>query len=358
HGNARTAAALSGSAAQSLITLLEDRGIARVMPATSPSEEGKAASATVVASVVDESGTASRPSSPSVSWWLAIGALIGLLLGLAVSAARQLTHRPIRTPDDLTEATGAPMLAAIGYDRTANRNPLVTDLDPGDPRFEASRLLRTNLQFVDVDSTETVLTVTSSMPGEGKSTTVANLAIALAHGGASVVLVDADLRRPQLDELFGLDHAPGLTTALVGTVDLADAVQETSVHGLDVLTTGALPPNPSELLQTNAMADLVLTLRRRYDIVLFDAPPLLPVTDAALLATLSDGAVLLVRHGRTTAEQVRAAAGRLESVGADLLGTVLTMVPARGIARYGYGYEYQDAPKRTAGSGEGRRARR
>ena len=203
-----------------------------------------------------------------------------------------------------------------------------------------------------------MLTVTSCLPGEGKSTTVANLAIALAHGGESVVLVDADLRRPRLDELFGLDRAPGLTTALVGAVDIADAVQETSVPGLDVLTTGALPPNPSELLQTNAMADLVLTLQRRYDIVLFDAPPLLPVTDAALLATLSDGAVLLVRHGRTTAEQVRAAVGRLQSVGADLLGTVLTMVPARGMARYGYGYGYEDAPQRTVRADEGRRALR
>ena len=128
--------------------------------------------------------------------------------------------------------------------------------------------------------------------------------------------------------------------------------------GLDVVTTGSLPPNPSELLQTKAMADLILALHHRYDVVLIDAPPLLPVTYAALLTTLSDGAVLLVRHGRTTTEQVRAAVRRLEAVGAALLGTVLTMVPARGIARYGYGYGYDAPPKRSVRADEGRRARR
>ena len=352
HSDARTAATLSRSAAQSLVNLLVDRGVA-LETAAGGDEKPTAA---VVASVVDQSAVASGPTSPSIPWWIAFGTMLGFLLGLIVSAMRQLTDRLIRTPEELAEVSKAPVLGAIGYDRHTQRRPLVSDLDMDDPRFEATRILRTNLQFLDVDSTETVLTITSCLPAEGKSTLAANLAISLAHGGESVVLVDADLRRPRLDQLFDLSRSPGLTTALVGAVDLAEAVQTTSVPGLDVLTTGDLPPNPSELLQTNAMADLVLALKHRYDVVLFDAPPLLPVTDAALLTTLSDGAVLLVRHGRTTNEQVRAAIGRLESVGGPLLGVVLTMVPARGLARYGYGYGDSDGPRRPARPAPGRRS--
>lgn len=358
-GDAGRAAEISQQAAETLVALLVDRGVAVQSPTPEDAGDDDPPSSVVVsASVAENAVPPSSPVSPSIPWWVAIGALVGALVGLLASALRQLTDRYVRTTTDLTEAAGAPLLAAIGYDRQTDRSPLVSDLDPQDPRFEATRILRTNLQFLDVDSSDTVLTVTSCMSGDGKSTTAANLAIALAHGGEHVVLIDADLRRPRLADLFGLDGLDGLTTTLVGAVDPADAVQQTRVPGLDILTTGKLPPNPSELLQTAAMSDLVHVLRTEYDVVLFDAPPLLPVADAAVLATLSDGAVLLVRHGRTTREQVRAATGRLEAVGARLLGTVLTMVPARAIAPYGYGYGYEGSSPRPAPAPEGRRARR
>lgn len=352
--DAEAATALSRSGADALLQLLVDGGVALERPVG----DDESPTASVVASVVDQSSVAARALTPSAPWWVVIGAGAGLLLGLLLAAARQLTDRLVRTPEDLAAAARAPMLAAIGYDRHTDRRPLLTDLGAGDPRTEATRILRTNLRFLRAGSSESVLTVTSCLQGEGKSTLAANLAISLAQGGQSVALVDADLRRPRLDALFGLDRTPGLTGTLVRSVDAADAMQQTHVPGLDVLPTGTLPPNPSELLQTTAMADLVLTLRRSYDVVLLDAPPVLPVTDAALLATLSDGAVLLVRHGRTTREQVRAATDRLAAVGADLLGTVLTMVPARGISRYGYGYGYEQAPKRSVRADEGRRIRR
>lgn len=356
-GDAERAAEISQGAAENLVALLVDRGVAVESPA--PDDAGEPAGSVVVAaSVVESAAVPATPVSPSIPWWVAIGALAGALLGLLASAVRQLTDRYVRTTGDLTEAASAPLLAAVAYDRQTDRSPLVIDLDPQDPRFEATRILRTNLQFLDVDSSDTVLTVTSCMSGDGKSTTAANLAIALAHSGEHVVLIDADLRRPRLAELFGLDGLDGLTTTLVGSVDPADAVQPTRIPGLDVLATGKLPPNPSELLATNAMADLVHVLRAEYDVVLFDAPPLLPVADAAVLATLSDGAVLLVRHGRTSREQVRAAVGRLEAVGARLLGTVLTMVPARAIAPYGYGYGYKGSAPLPAPVELGRRARR
>lgn len=358
-GDGDRAAEISQGAAEAVVAQLVDRGIAIESPtADEPAEDKLAKSVVVSVSVVENSVAPSSPKSPSIPWWVAIGALIGALLGLFGSAVRQLTDRYVRTTDDLTEAASAPLLAAVAYDRQTDRSPLVSDLDPQDPRFEATRILRTNLQFLDVDSSDTVLTVTSCMSGDGKSTTAANLAIALAHGGEHVVLIDADLRRPRLADLFGLEGVDGLTTTLVGAVDAADAVQQTRIPGLDVLATGKLPPNPTELLQTNAMADLVHVLRAEYDVVLFDAPPLLPVADAAVLATLSDGAVLLVRHGRTTREQVRAAVGRLEAVGARLLGTVLTMVPARAIAPYGYGYGYEGSAPKPPPVEEGRRARR
>ena len=373
-GDADRAAEISQGAAENVVTLLVDRGVAIASPTGADDGDGNgdgngsgdgepADSVVVSASVVESAAVPSSPVSPSIPWWIVIGAMVGAALGLLVSALRQLTDRYVRTTDDLAQAAPAPLLAAVGYDRQADRSPLVTDLDPQDPRFEATRILRTNLQFLDVDSSDTVLTITSCMSGDGKSTTAANLAIALAHSGEHVVLIDADLRRPRLADLFGLDGFDGLTTTLVGAVDPADAVQQTRVPGLDVLTTGKLPPNPSELLQTNAMADLVHVLRAEYDVVLFDAPPLLPVADAAVLATLSDGAVLLVRHGRTTREQVRAAVGRLDAVGARLLGTVLTMVPARVIAPYGYGYGYQGSdaapqPPAPPPAEQGRRARR
>ena len=357
-GDAEQAAAISRAAADALVDQLVERQVAVAAPPGEDDADDVPAAVTVAASVVQQSAVPATPVSPSIPWWVAIGALVGALVGLVGSAARQLTDRLVRSTEDLAEATSAPMLAAVGYDRNTAKKPLVTDLDPRAPRFEATRILRTNLQFLDVDSDHTVLTVTSCSAGEGKSTTAANLAIALAHGGDRVVLVDADLRRPRLAELFELGGRDGLTTTLVGAVDAEQAVQPTRVPGLDVLTTGRIPPNPTELLQTQAMSNLISSLQRQYDVVVLDAPPLLPVADAAVLASMSDGAIVLVRHGRTTREQVRAAAGRLEAVGANLWGTVLTMVPARSLAPYGYGYGYDDAPRRAPGPEEGRRVRR
>ena len=265
---------------------------------------------------------------------------VGLLLGLGVARWRQLADRGVASADELEATTEAPLLGAIAYDRSVQDAPLLTSLSPQHPRAESIRILRTNLQFVDVDHDRTVITVTSAVEAEGKTSTACNLAIALAQSGLRVALVEGDLRRPQLAEQFGLESTVGLTTVLVGRVELDEAMQETEIPGLDVLTSGARPPNPAEIVQTGAMEQLVADLRRAYDIVLIDAPPLLPVTDATILALLSDGALLVVRHGRTGHDQVRAAVERLQTVGATLFGTVLSMSPRRAAGRFGYGYEY------------------
>lgn len=309
------------------------------------------------ASVVEAAATPAQPSSPAKLPWLIAGGLLGLLVGLVVAAARNAADRGIHSPAELEEAAGAPVLGAIAYDRAAVQTPLITSLGTHHPRFEAVRILRTNLQFLDIDRDNKVITITSSLAGEGKSTTACNLAIALAQAGSRVALVEGDLRRPRIGEYLGVEKSVGLTTVLVGRVTLNAALQQVATPGLDVLASGALPPNPSEILQTGAMRSLVSDLRHRYDIVLIDAPPLLPVTDASLLASISDGAILVVRHGETGLDEVRTATNRLRSVGARLLGTVLSMSPVKELSRYGYGYGYGYGPEYFEKAAGGRKRR-
>lgn len=290
--------------------------------------------------VVSPASAPSAPTSPDAVSLIAWGALLGALLGVVVAALRSTTPEVIGSADDATALMSAPVLGTVALDPDVRNRPLLTQVESHHPRREAMRILRTNLQFLDVDSPQQVMTVTSALPGEGKTTTAANLAIATAETGRRVVLVDGDLRKPRLDELFGLEGTVGLTTALVGRVPLDQAVQATRTPGLDVLTSGTLPPNPSELLQTEAMVDLVGRLAETYDLVLIDGPPLLAITDGALLAALSDGALVVVRHGRTRQHELKAAASRLQAVGASVLGTVISMTPRRGTSRYGYGSGY------------------
>jgi len=313
---------------------------------------------TVLLSVADDAGGSTAAGSPSRPTWALWGGLIGLVLFVAVSIVRRATDRAVRSADDLEELTGLPLIGAFGFDRTAARQSSAADQDPHGPRSEAARIMRSNLQFIGIDQPSSVITITSAVPGEGKTTVAADLAISLARGGQSVVLVEGDLRRPKLARRFDVSSSVGLTTTLVGQIDLDDAIASTAVAGLDILPSGTRPPNPAELLQTQAMTDLLTTLGRQYDVVLIDAPPLLPVTDGALLAAESDGAFLVVRHGRTTRSQVRTAMDRLDGVGATLNGVVLTMAPARGSDKYGYGYGYSSAPSPRASEQQGRRARR
>jgi len=196
---------------------------------------------------------------------------------------------------------------------------LITISEPRSPISEAYRTLRTNLDFAGLDQALKTLAVTSAGTGEGKTTTLANLA---------VILVDADLRRPTLHELFGLDNGSGLTTVMMDEGALAaPPLQATGVEGLSVLTSGPLPPNPADLLGSRRMADVIAALAGRADQVLFDTPPVVAVTDAAVLATKVDGVLLVISAGRTRREYARSAVQRLKQVGARLVGTVVTNVP-------------------------------
>jgi capsular exopolysaccharide synthesis family protein len=204
---------------------------------------------------------------------------------------------------------------------------LITISEPRSPISEAYRTLRTNLDFASLDRALKTLVVTSAGVGEGKSTTLANLAVVSAQAGRKVILVDADLRRPTLHQIFGLGNETGLTTLMVDDAALADPpLQETGVEDLSVLTSGPLPPNPADLMDSRRMEEVVAALAERADQVFFDTPPVVAVTDAAVLSTKVDGVLLVISAGKTRREYARTAVHRLEQIKARLVGTVLTNV--------------------------------
>ncbi len=311
------------------------------------------ANSPIRANIVDAANLPTAPVSPKPLMTIGLGAIIGLLVGLAAAWLRETLDTSIKTVDEVQKLTGAALLGSVFYDPEAGRRPLISGLSPHAPRVESFRVLRTNLQFLDVDQESQVYAITSPLPGDGKSTTSINIAIALAEAGRRTLLVEADLRRPKFGEYLNLESSVGLTTVLIGKAELADAIQSWGRSGLDVIASGTLPPNPAELLQSKAMSTVMEQLRKRYDVVIVDAPPVLPVTDAALIAAQTSGAILVLRHGHTTRDQAVQARERLDSVGAAVLGTVFNFVPHRAKSSYGYGYGYGYAPAVEVGSVDG-----
>jgi capsular exopolysaccharide synthesis family protein len=204
---------------------------------------------------------------------------------------------------------------------------LITVADPRSPVSEAYRTLRTNLDFSSLDKPIKTMLVTSAGPEEGKSTVLANLAVTTAQAGRKVILVDCDLRRPTLHSIFNLKNDVGLTTMVVDDAAMeSPPLRDTGVEGLQLVSSGPLPPNPSELLGSRRMEEIITALLERADVVLFDAPPVVAVTDAAVLATKVDGVLLVVNAGGTKRDYARTAKARLEKVNANLLGAVLNNV--------------------------------
>jgi capsular exopolysaccharide synthesis family protein len=301
----------------------------------------------VSVTVVRPAEVPDSPISPRVTIDIALGLLVGLALGIGAAVLRETLDTTVKTAEDVQKLTGSSPLGVIGYDPRAQNSPLVSQMASRTGRGEAFRTLRTNLRYVDVDHPPRVVVVTSSVAGEGKSTTACNLAIALAGVGTSVLLVEGDLRRPRIADYMGLEGAVGLTDVLVGRAGLDEVLQPWSSSRLAVLPSGALPPNPSELLSSVHMTELIAALRSRAEVVIIDAPPLLPVTDAAVIARECDGAMVIVRHGKTTREQLARSLDALNSIGARVLGSVFNMVPTSGPNSYGYGYYQGEYHSRT-----------
>lgn len=312
-----------------------------------------ARSPSVHITVWERAKVAGSPVSPRPVRTIGLGVLLGLLAGVGAAALRTRLDRTVSGEDDVRGAVGLPVLGAICYDPDARLRPLVVHGPSHAPRAEAFRVLRTNLRFVDVDTHPRTIVVTSALPGEGKTTTSANLAFTLAQAGARVVLVEGDLRRPTFGEYLGVEAAAGLTSVLIGAAELDDVLQPWGDDGalpgrsrpggarFDVLPSGPVPPNPSELLGSRGMHALLTQLAARYDAVLVDASPLLPVTDAAVLAAQCDAVLFVARTRRTHRQQIVTAVDALRAVDARLLGVVLNMVPVKGpdaYRRYGYPY--------------------
>lgn len=301
---------------------------------------------------LEDAQVPSSPSSPDTLRNVVYGAGLGLLAGLLYTFLRRLLDVNIRTTTDVAEATDAGLLGTLPQDPSFDGQ--VATVGTGTPRaLESVRQLRTNLKFVSIDNPPSTISFTSANPGEGKSATVSSLACALAAAGDKVVVVDADLRRPRQASLFLVDGRVGLSEVLAGQIEIQDALQPVGEDGLMLLPAGRTPPNPSELLGSERMRNLLNQLAEKY-LVLVDAPPVLPVTDSTLLATAVDGTVLVVRHGKTRKEHVKVARDMLSKVNANILGAVLNRTPAKGVGSdyYGGGYgatssdyeAYLDAP--------------
>ncbi len=279
----------------------------------------------VTAKVFEPAQIPAEQVAPQPLAYLAIGAAAGLLLGFVAALLLHALDSRIRSRRQLESILDAPVLGTIARDPKIATNPLVM---PGRPLAEAFRQLRTNVQFVDVQREHKVILVTSAEAGAGRSTTVCNLGLAMAEAGVKVLIVDADLRGPTIARILQIDGSTGLSDVVTDRLPLERARQSTGPD-LDVLPSGALPPNPSELLGSKRMTDLVQQLRAAYDVVLIDSAPLLPVADAAVLAPQADG-VLVVVKDKTVGQHLQAAKEVLDTVSARVLGAVMTMVTGSG----------------------------
>lgn len=295
-------------------------------------------SSPVKLSIITPAVAPAGPSSPNVRLNLILGFLAGIAVGVALAVLRSVLDTRIRGEADLRRVTKAALLGGVSFDSDAVKKPLLTQAAAQSPRAESFRQLRTNLQFAHVGHESKTVLITSSVPGEGKSTTALNLAIAMAQAGQTVALVDADLRRPMIAEYLGLERNAGLTTALIGRADIVDLLQPWGSEQLYVLASGQIPPNPSELLGSEKMKQLISRLESTFDAVIIDAPPLLPVTDAAVLAQQVGGVVVVVGTQKVRTTDLEKSLAALEMVQADVLGMVLNRLPTKGPDAYAYGY--------------------
>ena len=304
------AAAVAGGIADSLV-----KAVVTVAP---KDQNGHAA---VDVTIVTPAAVPTSWTSPKVAQNLLLGLLVGLLLGVGQALGRHALDTKVRNAEDVAAITDVPVIGTVAWDADAANNPLIALTDRNSLRAEEYRRLRTNLQFLRVDDKPRVIAFSSSVAAEGKTITVTNVALALAAAGKRVLLLDADLRRPRVAHRLGLEGAAGLTTVLVGGATLADVIQP--MQGLDVLASGPVPPNPSELLGSDAMRSLLREVGSRYDYVLVDAAPLVAVADTAVLSSLISGVIVIVGSGQVDAAELEDA---LQAVGAaegHVLGLVV-----------------------------------
>jgi succinoglycan biosynthesis transport protein ExoP len=268
---------------------------------------------------------------------LTLGALVGLVVGLGLAFFIEYLDTSVKTMEDVESLLGLPVLAIIP------KNIRLLHKEPGDPPdAEAYRILRTNIEFNRKNPQANTISIVSGGPGEGKSTTIANLAFISAQGGYSTLIVDADLRRPVQHELFDLDNGRGLTNYLTTEMQVDEVILPTSVENLSVLPSGILPSDAVGILNSQRMSDMITELKLRYDIIFFDSPPMLGVSDASVLASEVDQTIIVVQHRRFPRAMLTRVKQAVLGVGGSVLGVVLNNVDLKHDQNYYYYTNYYD----------------
>lgn len=325
-------------------------------PAIDP-DTGEASVSIVQLRSLDTAVLPTQPSSPNLKLAYAIGLLLGFIAGVSYAFMRRNLDRRIRSVESVEKEFNLPVIGTVPFDRNFSDSARLIGQHGEKSRgrkiddyavAEAMRELRSNLQYMDVDNPPRIIVITSSLPGDGKSTIAVNLAQTIAAGGQRVIVMDGDLRRPTIAKTFNLLEGVGLTDVLVGRAEIQDVLQPWGDNGnLFVMGSGAIPPNPSELLGSKAMSAIINDLATKA-IVIIDAPPLIPVTDAAILTAISHGALVIATVGKTTIDALDKALGNIERVNGRALGIILNRVPRRGVGRVNYGYQYKGKYASTA----------
>ncbi|MBU4445724.1 polysaccharide biosynthesis tyrosine autokinase, partial [bacterium] len=308
--------------------------------------------------IVDPAVPSERPVKPKKKMNLLLGIFMGLGLGVGIAFVKEYLDHTVRSSEDLqklglTTISIVPRIdiksalekiqqdGKVDDEEYALKSRLISHYDPKSTVAEAYRTLRTNIQFMSPDKPLRSMVVSSGGPGDGKSTTVANIAIAFANLEKKVLLIDADLRKPILHKVFDVPRGPGLTHRLVQDLNDQDVIRETQVPNLYLVTCGDVPPNPSELLASQKLKDFIARMKSEYDIVLLDSPPIIAVTDASILSTLTDAIMLVVNSGNTDQRVLKRSIDLLSQVNTNLIGAVLNGVNiSAGYDSYYYYYHY------------------
>ena len=300
--------------------------------------------------VIDPAKLPKFPIKPKKKLNLAIGVIIGLMLGIGLVVFLEYLDTSIKTIEDVERDINLAVLGSIPIIREKSKlkgeaspisSHLATNLPLKSHAMEAYRSLRTNIQFTDPDKPLDTILFTSAGPGEGKTLTVSNLGIVLALSGVKTLLIDCDLRRPVLHKLFQEDKEPGVVNVLAGQSDAQSVIHKTKIDNLHIITCGAIPPNPAEMLGSHRMKELLSELKKKFDIILLDSPPVIAVTDPVVLGSEVDGVVLVIKSGSTSSDAVLRAKSLLENVQARIVGAVLNNVWVEGLyGRYGYYHHY------------------
>ena len=296
----------------------------------------------VKVSTVKDAFPAKSPVSPNKAINFALGIILGFACGLGICSLRKSLDNTIKNENDLD---GIPLLAAIGFDEQADEKPLITQLGRYAARTEAFRTLRTNLQFLSPDSHPQVIAITSALPNEGKTTSSINIALSLSQAGAKVILVEGDLRRPKVPLYLEMSSmSRGLSDLISGSSKLTLQTIKSTLRtyestGLRVLLSGMVPPNPSELLGSRKFEELLSILRKQFEYVIIDCPPLLPISDAAVISAKADGCIVVVHAGETKKPHFIGTRDAIQNVGSAILGVIINKIPESSL-EYEYGYRY------------------